>query len=74
MADHTTFLTEHTLAPDALSLIADMERVLIALRERADSDSAHAVHASELERELSAHADERARMLERQIALESKLP
>ncbi len=73
MADHTTFLAEHTLAPDALSLIADMERVLSALRERADSDSAHAVHASELERELSAHADERARLLERQIALESQL-
>lgn len=73
MADHTTFLAEHTLAPDALSLIADMERVLSALRERADSDSAHAAHASELERELSAHADERARLLERQIALESQL-
>lgn len=73
MADHTTFLAEHTLAPDALSLIADMERVLSALRERADSDSAHAAHASELERELSTHADERARLLERQIALESQL-
>ncbi len=73
MADHTTFLAEQTVAPDALSLIADMERVLSALRDRADSDSMHAVHASELARELSVHADERAQLLERQIALQSQL-
>lgn len=56
-----------------LALIAEVERSLGALRERAGDDAARAEEAGRLAREIAVLEDERARMLERQVWLEGRL-